>query len=297
LLFLNGKHVDLYTGENQCQCILLHNENIVSKLMSFNGSYSFRGQSNAEWSLKTSIERFIENNPTSIPVNRIEERLLENFKQKATFYLNSQGIQLDSLDQNDILALMQHHGAPTRMLDFSESIIIAIAFAVIDDSINDSAVFAVRRLITETNSDANDFIMNMLIDSNNKGQLSDSIKIPKPTAIENKIKTYFAKKPCLRNINQKGYFLYPETIDIPFENVLSNNLGLKSLIFGQPQKFDDLELSDIINKSTVLKLIIPKEFKGNIRNMIFKNTSMVTLFPGIEGVAKSLYEIDTTKIV
>ena len=83
----------------------------------------FRGQSNAKWSLLTTLERSFDNliweydsSPPSI--TRVESILVDQFKRRA-----HQFISYDSIPDNEAewLILMQHHGAPTRLLDWSLS--------------------------------------------------------------------------------------------------------------------------------------------------------------------------------
>ncbi len=85
-------------------------------------NWAFRGQRNAGWELMNAIERtdFIK------LYNGIEADFLSEFQRGARNYLTK-----DQLPEHLIewLALMQHHGAPTRLLDFSKSPFIAAFFA------------------------------------------------------------------------------------------------------------------------------------------------------------------------
>lgn len=301
-IILKGEHVAMFEGYEQCQIIEIRNLNLISAFISFDGEYSFRGHSDENWKLQTTLERFLEKNPTSIDKKHIEEKIVNRFKQKSHIYLSKEFIDISNLEYNDILALIQHYGGPTRLLDFTESFMTAIAFAAIENSTNSCAVIGLRRLITEVNSDSNDFIRTMLLDYEKKGKLGPDVIIPPPTDNNIKLKTYFAKAPCLRNIFQNGYFIIPESIDLPFEKVLANNLNINEIKFmdkiileGNDLTKDINKLNDILKKTTLLKVIFPPELKAELRRYVFKNTSMQSLFPDISGIIKSLYEIDTTK--
>jgi len=85
-------------------------------------NWVFRGQGNAIWGLENAIERtdFVHLHKT------IEVDFLSEFQRGARNYLSK-----DETPEHLIewLALMQHHGAPTRLLDFSRSPFIASYFA------------------------------------------------------------------------------------------------------------------------------------------------------------------------
>jgi len=98
----------------------------------------FRGQSNASWELKTSIERcvFFGKN------YRVEKDFLADFQRGAHCHSASLPATHDTLSW---LALMQHHGAPTRLLDFTESPYIAAYFAL-EGGTGSAAVWAVHAM-------------------------------------------------------------------------------------------------------------------------------------------------------
>ncbi|RYD75694.1 MAG: FRG domain-containing protein [Sphingobacteriales bacterium] len=88
----------------------------------FSENWAYRGQANAAWILVNAIERtdFIHFD------NSIEANFVAEFQRGARNYLSK-----DETPEHLIewLALMQHHGAPTRLLDFSKSPYIAAYFA------------------------------------------------------------------------------------------------------------------------------------------------------------------------
>jgi hypothetical protein len=85
-------------------------------------NWAFRGQVNTRWPLLTAIER-----TDFIKLRKgIEVEFVAEFQRGARNYLNK-----DELPEHLIewLAMMQHHGAPTRLLDFTRSPFIAAFFA------------------------------------------------------------------------------------------------------------------------------------------------------------------------
>lgn len=70
---------------------------------------------------------------------QLELSLIHNFKRGAP------ALEANLPNQDDRIAwlfLMQHHGAPTRLLDWSKSILVALYFAVFEDFSSDGELWA-----------------------------------------------------------------------------------------------------------------------------------------------------------
>ena len=78
----------------------------------------FRGQSNKEWPLRASVGR---GDSYRLDWERL---LLDQFRRQAEPYVTSAG-----LTEWDWLALAQHHGLPTRLLDWTSNSLVACFFA------------------------------------------------------------------------------------------------------------------------------------------------------------------------
>jgi FRG domain len=105
----------------------------------------FRGQSDAKWSLSTTIERAARR--YGFPDGALRNReivLLNNFQRRAHQYVDDPPSFDDRLEW---LALMQHHGAPTRLLDFSHSFYVAAFFAM-ESAEQDAAIWALSTEFT-----------------------------------------------------------------------------------------------------------------------------------------------------
>ncbi len=92
------------------------------------GGWLFRGMQCSEWNLETSLERACTNhygkNPSKAP--EIENILTREFRRR---YHNHR-VGIPDPEGIEWLSLMQHYGAPTRLLDFTYSFFIAAYFAV-----------------------------------------------------------------------------------------------------------------------------------------------------------------------
>ncbi len=114
----------------------------------------FRGQANSSWLLVPTAFRRYDNDKGQLLYGEHETGLVRNFKLHLAY--SNEGMQ----DTFDWLCLMQHHGCPTRILDWSENILTALYFAVQEDLENDDlpgALFALNslKLNYHTSPDAN----------------------------------------------------------------------------------------------------------------------------------------------
>src|SRR5436309_3194088 len=128
--FLRGPGEGPKTGDTPYKVITLNSwEEYLSIIIdSPYQNWAFRGQRDASAPLFSALSRYFMSfrvDPRAWPEQ--EERILRIFKRKAIHFMH---VVPDREDDFEWLALMQDHGAPTRLLDFSWSPYVAAFFAL-----------------------------------------------------------------------------------------------------------------------------------------------------------------------
>jgi hypothetical protein len=110
---------------------------LITKLRSDLGDYSdpiwFRGHSRSSWKLVPGFHRV--SKPTS------ERNLINRFRQNANLL-----VEQSPRSDFDWLFLMQHYGVPTRLLDWSESPLVGLYFAVTSNQNDDGTLWILKPL-------------------------------------------------------------------------------------------------------------------------------------------------------
>lgn len=250
------------------------------------GDWLFRGEHDASWEPQTSLER---HTPKEVFLSRAEDKLLYEFKRRAHFYLAPEFIP-DAHDDGEWLALMQHFGAPTRLLDMTRSPYLALYFAVENDAkdaaaVTHSSVLAINRkwcltaageAIFKANPSARDQIKKRIggrypadIDAA-LAQGIDSSRLSGDVWRHNKaavVVPYEPQKLSQRLSIQQGAFLVPRSLDVSF------NKNLDAL--GE-------------SRGNVIKYRIPCFQRGAILERLrLMNITREQLFPGMDGFAQS----------
>lgn len=235
----------------------------------------FRGQRAADLNLKTSLERSCDRyGVASGHRHELEDRLFREFRRTYHHYASHVP---DRSSVVEWLSLMQHHGAPTRLLDFTYSIYVAAYFAT-EANDRDSAIWALdgpwalgrsASLLGAAGKHEEDVAR--LFDPFTEGseEVIGRLFFDMPYVCAAWPINPFRLNQRLRI--QQGVFLIPGEVAEPF---MAN---LEALLVGP----------DSVNK--ILKIVIPVEI-GRVaaRRLFAMGISRTSLFPGLDGYARSL---------
>lgn len=102
-------------------------ESLIREVNELPNNFIYRGQADATWPLKSSLERVIGAGWSAENAQKFEDYALQQFRSKFHLYDHENSHPASKLAW---LSVMQHYGVPTRLLDFTESPYIALYFAL-----------------------------------------------------------------------------------------------------------------------------------------------------------------------
>lgn len=232
----------------------------------FSENWAFRGQADSRWVLNNAIERtnFIRHHKA------VEIAFTAEFQRGAQNYLSK-----DETPEHLIewLAIMQHHGAPTRLLDMSKSPFISAYFAFEICFANDDHHVAVWGINVE-------YLKNRaleLLAAQYGAVLAETNNLINQAVFEkiyyqNDLEFVFPVEPFRMNRRyslQQSIFLSTGVAEIP----LMKQLGFLGA---------DIERA-------VVKIEIPACYKNEaLRDLLQMNLHRASLFPDLDGYAASL---------
>jgi hypothetical protein len=236
----------------------------------------YRGQSKIYGDLTPAIFRKNIWNEVSLLFRpEIEQSYYSEFIRKAPSIIDKLP---ESTNYLDWLFLMQHHGLPTRLLDWTENILVAAFFSVIDNPNDDAEIWT--------------FLPWKL---NEKHGLWG---LPYPN---NRVLKYLSSEMFHNN---------PKELAKELELIVEPNCPMAILpalkhprmsvqlscftIHPRPEKSNQIQ-EVIVEENMLTRYIIPKELKQQFKmNLNCLGINACTLFPDLDGLSKSIKEENKT---
>ena len=227
-------------------------------LQCFRSPYVFRGVSVASYPLETAVRRLGGN------YAQLERHLLRNFRK----YAHRSIVEQDTMWH--WLSLAQHHGLPTRLLDWTVSPLVAAHFATANlrRYDRDGAIWAVnhRRAHQQLPGELQAALRQEGADYFTVGLLAQVVdSLPALDALAPPSFVVFFEPPSMdeRIVNQ--FALFSVQPDVPG--------GLDAWLAAYPEMWR--------------KIVIPAELKWEVRDKLDQaNITERVLFPGLDGLSK-----------
>jgi len=231
--------------------------------------WAFRGEVSAHWPLVSSLTRRLQ---AFCPDQKLwplrEERALRVFRRKAHIYVSDAAVLDNTLR---CLALMQHHGAPTRLLDFTKSPYVA-AFFALEDATGDAAVYALNTpALWSATPGFDSSLSREHIDPRDAGNFERHF-------LHNQQPVIWFGEPTemdRRLVAQSGLFVLPGVLDRPLDVIL--------------QQYESNG-----GDALIVKYVLPLSIRPQAMHSLYRmNVTNASLFPDLEGLARSsAYELE-----
>ncbi len=232
----------------------------------FTPEYIFRGQADSNWEIECSLER---SDFKELDFD-IENRLIDDFKRVAHHYLDGKDIPTSRLGW---LGLIQHFGTPTRLIDFTKSPYIAsyFAFENLNSNSNRVAIWCANKITLYQTA-------NYLLHSKIERQdmfgkrysfLDSTFDEVSSMRGQDCIMPFEISQHNERYFNQQSVFIVPLNLE-------------KSTI-------EQLQYLNTQKEKVFTKITLPRNiYKTVLRDLCKMNVTPASLFPGLEGYAKSI---------
>lgn len=255
---------------------------VLSAVAGPRSGFVFRGQARSSWGLESTQDRFARQ--TGVKGGWVESYILNRFQRLARSYVDRPPAPEDRLGW---LALLRHHGAPSRLMDWTRSPYVAVFFALQDtaepSSNEESVVWALdAEQIGEVTDKWLRELFTVPIPANNSSSRSEAwfrylSKGPSPEWCLLPLQPQYAFP---RMVEQQGVFL-AAMASVPFHKCLD-------LFFGKYEE-SGMRYPEGSELTLFRRILIAPDARKELLCELYRmNISSRTLFPGIDGLVRSL---------
>ncbi|MBI3973619.1 MAG: FRG domain-containing protein [Chloroflexi bacterium] len=216
-----------------------------------------------------------------------EKQVMREFQRRAHQFIPEFPRHVAELEW---LALIQHHGGPTRLLDFTHSFYVA-AFFALERTRGAASIWAMDRRTLNANASAQyrmrvepELSADFHFDRDDGYRFGRAVReeVTEPIAV--------SLEPVQMNMRlaaQQGLFVAPFALGHPFEENLAGSFGRPAADLAVRPKMIFPEFP--WPSTPVVMIIIPvRAHLDALKDLQRMNVTAATLFPGLDGLARSM---------
>lgn len=233
-----------------------------SNIKRYRSTFAYRGMSVASYNLSNGLMRL------GKPYKNMEKNLIKQFKKYAKRHVVEQD------DDWHWLSVAQHHGLPTRLLDWTYSPLIALHFATVelDKYEEDGAVWKVNysdvhNLLQDEQTSSLDALGARIFTADALAETIPNLEALDSRSARSYVIAVFFEPPAIddRIVNQFAYFSVLSKSDLSMD--------------------DWLKMPHVVGEVEAVKVVIPKELKWEIRDKLDQsNINERVLMTGLDGL-------------
>jgi hypothetical protein len=240
-----------------------------------------------------------------------EERVIQLFQRQADQYLAHKPADNEFVVW---LSIIQHFGGPTRLLDFTRSFYVAVFFAL-ENAVAEGTVWAINSRVLDrqyigradltpegdhapTVAESKRYVANVCIGRSFGRRVSEPPNPvqdePHPVIDQPNVVAVEPWSLHQRMTVQQGLFLLPTALNRPFEENLCRGLDVPYQELPPKTPMPTVRqlqerVSESGNELALVRITIPATMRTQaIADLYRMNVTAATLFPGLDGFARSL---------
>ena len=269
----------------------------------FTSRFVYRGQSDSEWGLSSSLERLVKlyhpfPSGYFAILDGYAEEILKDFKWKYPIY--SKNPAPNDEDTLEWCSILQHYGAPTRMVDFTYSPYIALYIAIENSTTRYCSIWCLNKdvytspVVQELSKKTDECLTSQY---ELEKYMHEQVNLRLRGCILKDVQPgIFLVRPKLTNeriCRQQGLFAIPGKMAISFEDNVFSKISNKDAI-----KIPFKEIIEYSNSHqgtykqvdiALLKINISTKLRQDLMKYLNQiNINAESLYPGLEGLAKSM---------
>jgi len=246
-------------------------EHLIRSINELPNNFIYRGHADSNWKLESTLERTIGEQWSSVHAKRFEDHYLNLFKSKYHIY---NGNEHEPKSKLAWLSVMQHYGAPTRLIDFTESPYVALYFALEAYNPllkNDLAIYAL---------DYNSIMDESLAYISKR---DSSFKKTRHDILGNQDELFDDV------VDRFSYEVVWITEPLKLNARIDRQSGTFLISGNKEKRIEDLLAKDMYKNVHILKFVVPHYIYTNIYALLRKmNINAKTIYGDLGGLAKSI---------